>query len=237
MRTFTIILLIMTSLAGCNEKQPLNVLVIAGGHDYDTLAFHSIFDNMKGIRAETIMQPEANRQIGAGLVDDFDVLVFYDSWQEISEEEKQGYHNLLEKGTGMVFMHHALASYQEWPEFTGIIGGKYHYPRHEANTQYHSDYRHDIQMHVVTNPEHPITADIGDFELFDEGYMNLTYLSTFTPIMETYHEHSDEIIGWAHRVNNSNVVYLMPGHAAPAFENQAYLRIIRNAIWWAAQRD
>jgi uncharacterized protein len=236
MKQALIILLIVASLAGCKERQPLNVLVIVGGHGYDTLAFHSFFDELEDLNITTLLQPQANRAIGAGMAEAFDVLVFYDSWQEISETEKQGYLNLLDKGTGMVFMHHTLVSYQDWPEFITIIGGKYHHPRHESNTDYHSDYRHDINMHVITDPDHPITRGIGSFDLFDEGYMNLTYLSTTTPILETDHAFSDEIIGWTHQVKNSRVVYLLPGHGAPAFENPTYRRIIQNAVNWVAAK-
>lgn len=234
MRTGILITLLLFSLMGCKDRPTMNVLVITGGHGYDTLSFNSFFNELEGINTTLLMQPEANLAIGSGKADGFDVLVFYDSWQQISEQEKQGYQQLLDKGTGMVFMHHALVSYQQWPEFTQIIGGKYRHPDYETDEEQHSDYRHDILMHVVANPDHPVTEDIGEFEIFDEGYMNLEILSMVTPLLETNHPYSDELIGWAHQVRNSNIVYLLPGHAAPAFENTTYRSIIVNAIKWAA---
>jgi uncharacterized protein len=234
MKTGIIMTLLLVTLMGCKERPAMNVLVIAGGHGYDTLAVNTFFNELEGMNTTFLMQPQANQFIESGMADQFDVLVFYDSWQEISEQEKQGYLRLLDKGTGMVFLHHALVSYQQWPEFMQIIGGKYRHPNFESDQEQHSDYRHDILMKVVANPDHPVTQGVGEFEIYDEGYMNLEILSTVTPLLETNHQYSDDLLGWAHRVRNANVVYLLPGHGAPAFENSTYRRIIVNAITWAA---
>lgn len=236
-----IILLISLSLliGGCMQPQKdnLKILVVAGGHRYDTLSFQQTFDGMEGLEPRFIQQPEANQLIASGGANDFDALVFYDSWKQISEEEKQGYHALLEKGTGMVFMHHALVSYQNWPEFTQIIGGKYKQPRFEGDTLDLSDYKHDINLTLVANPDHPITKDITDFDIFDEGYMNLEVIPSVTLLLTTDHEYSDSRMGWAHQVNNSRVVYLLPGHAKEGLHNTEYKKVIENSIHWVAAKN
>jgi uncharacterized protein len=216
------------------RKSDLAILVVAGGHGYDTLAFQQTFEGLQGMVTEFVMQPEANRMISAGETDDYDVIVFYDSWKQITEEEKQGYLQLLQNGTGLVFLHHALVSYQNWPEFTEIIGGKYQQPRFDGDTSDLSGYMHDIEMHVVTNANHPITRDVKDFDIFDEGYTNLLVLPTVNPLLTTEHEHCHPIIGWAHQVENSKVVYLLPGHAQPGLHNASYKQIILNSIRWSA---
>ena len=79
----------------------------------------------KGVEYEHFIQPEANRNIANGKADDFDLLVFYDMWQQISDSEKQAYLNLTLKGKPMLFLHHSIVSYQNWPQFEQIVGGRY----------------------------------------------------------------------------------------------------------------
>jgi uncharacterized protein len=236
MKYFAILLVGLIACSTAKTDHKMNVLVIAGGHSFDTLAFYSVFDEMKDLTIETAMQPEANSIIASGDADKYDVIVFYDSWQDITDEQKQGYLRLLEKGTGMVFLHHALVSYQNWPEFTKIIGGKYKQPRFEGDTTDLSGYKHDIWLHVTTNPDHPVTKGIEDFDIFDEGYMNLDVLPGVTTLLTTEHEYSNDIIGWAHTVENSRVVYLLPGHAKDGLHNPHYLKIIQNAIFWTGNQ-
>lgn len=226
----------MVAIKQIMAQPDINLLVITGGHRYDTACFHSIFSEFKGIKTDTFLQPFANQMIAAGKTEKNDVILFYDSWKTISDEEIKAYKKLLKRGTGLVFMHHALVSYQDWPEFQQIIGGKYKKPKYKGDTIDLSDFKHDIILKIDCTPEHPITKDIESFEIFDEGYMNIDIIPEVMPLLTTKHEFCDEITGWVHRVKKSRIVYLMPGHARPAFENEAYKKIIRNAIFWAAKR-
>ena len=99
-----------------------------------------------------------------------------------------------------------------------------------------SDYQHDIHMTIRTNPAHPVTAGIGPFELFDEGYMNLEVLPNVDVLLTTDHPYCDEVIGWAHQVQNARVVYLLPGHAAAGLENEIYRQIIEHAVRWVVEK-
>ncbi len=216
------------------SRNDLTVLVVAGGHGLDTLSFYKVFEEMEGIVFETAMQPAANMIIASSDADRYDVIVFYDSWQQITKEEKQAYLGLTEKRKGLVFMHHALVSYQNWPEFTSIIGGKYQLPAPDIDSEKLSGYKHDIWMRVITNRNHPVTKRIDDFDIFDEGYTNLQVLPTVTTLLTTENEFCHPIIGWAHQVENSKVVYLLPGHAAPGLHSPAYKQIILNSIRWSA---
>lgn len=107
------------------QAQPINLMLVTGGHYFDTIPFLNMFEQMDGIQYEHVPQPEANQKIAEGDVKRFDLLVFYDIGRKISDTEKQGYLNLLEQRKPMLFLHHTLLSYPMWPEFEKIIGGKY----------------------------------------------------------------------------------------------------------------
>jgi uncharacterized protein len=215
-----------------NDKR---LLVVAGGHRFDTLTFFSLFKKIQGYQIDTVMQPSANELIASGVANKYNAIVFYDSWKTITEDEKVGYYKLLMSGVGIVFMHHALVSYQDWPQFIDIIGGKYQKERFKGDTTNLSDFKHDIWMRVKVSQDHPITVGLNDFDIFDEGYMNFAILPTVTPILNTVNEHSDPVIGWSHFVMKSRVVYLMPGHNKSGLTNIDYQRIIFNAINWVSE--
>ncbi len=121
------LILILCFLMSCQVKNnsKTRILLITGGHHFDTSEFFDLFADLSNYSIDTLSQPYANSLIGSGKADVYDVLVFYDSWQTISEAEKKGYLDLTERGTGLLFLHHSLVSYQEWDVFTNIRGGRY----------------------------------------------------------------------------------------------------------------
>ena len=88
-------LFIICSLTGHGKKP--NVLLVTGCHGFDTVQFFNMFDTFKDIRYKSVWQPEANRLIATGEAAKYDILVFYDMWESISEPEKQGYIDLTKQ--------------------------------------------------------------------------------------------------------------------------------------------
>ena len=56
------------------------------------------------------------------------MLVLYDMVRHITEKQKAALLTQLDRGVGLVVLHHALVSYPEWPEYERIIGGRYTEP-------------------------------------------------------------------------------------------------------------
>jgi type 1 glutamine amidotransferase len=218
--------------AGCktSQKGRADLLVVTGGHAYDTSEFIQMFEALPGISFEMVMEPDAWKKLAAGR--EFDVIAFYDMWTEpITAEEKEIFLGEFEKGTGMVFLHHSLASHPEWSEYVQLIGGKYNLPGHTPDTSLWSDYKHDLKLSVhVVDKNHPVTAGVDDFEILDEGYSHTTVLPGVHYLLETSHPDCDRHVGWTHQVRNSKVVYLMGGHDKHAYENPAFRKLVSNAV-------
>ena len=211
-----------------SSAKKLNILIVTGGHDFDRKSFFEMFDSFQEISYMELKHPEANLQLGQINPKTFDVVVFYDMPKSISDVEKVSYHKLLKLGKGMVFLHHSLASYQDWDEFKTIIGGKYH---EEQNAQESSTYQHDVDFKVlIKNPKHPVTKGVNDFEIHDEVYGNTEVLSDVVPLLTTDNPQSSKIIGWTHKMENSRIVYIEPGHDKSAYFNPGYQSLIRQAI-------
>lgn len=220
-------------ISGCNTviKPKLNLMVVAGGHSFDTLEFVQMFRDLSDFTFDTVMQPRANRMIAEGKVDKYDVLVFYDMWPSIDPEAKAGYYKLLEKGKGMVFLHHSIVSYQDWDEFHDILGGKYWSPDPNLDSSRYSSYAHDLDLEIkVVRSDHPVTRFVKDFSIRDEGYGNISMKSDAMVVLSTDHPECSKNVGWVNTYGNSMIVYLMLGHDKNAYQNEQFRTLVKNSI-------
>jgi len=229
----TVSLFLSLSGSGCNTivKPKLNLMVVAGGHNFDTLEFVEMFRDFSNFTFDTVMQPRANRMIAEGKADLYDVLVFYDMWPDLDSAEKAGYYRLLDRGKGMVFLHHSIVSYQDWDEFQNIIGGKYWKPAPGLDSTRFSGYAHDLDLDIqVVRSDHPVTRGVKNFSIRDEGYSNISTKSDAMLVLRTEHPECSENIGWVNTYGNSMIVYLMLGHDKNAYQNEQYRTLLKNAI-------
>jgi len=234
---FILSLASLLTIAGCgSSNNPLHVMVVAGGHAFDTVEFVDMFRGIPGITFDTVMQPRANRLIAEGRVDGYDVIVFYDMWNEADEQVRRGYHSLPAEGTGLVFLHHSLAGYPGWEGFSSIIGGRYITPGSRADTLLHSTYKHDLQLEIgVIDPDHPVTRSIPEFSILDEGYGNIMINPDVTLLLKTDHPDCAKYVGWTHTIEKSRIVYLMSGHDRHAYGNENFQKLLSNAMMYVSQ--
>ena len=232
MRTRKILtLIIVLSLVSLNiSAAKLKILIVTGGHDFDRESFFQMFDSFNNLSYTELVHPQARVQLGTIDLDSFDAVVFYDMPKTITEEETYSYYRLLEAGKGLLFLHHAICAYQDWPDFENIIGGKY-YEKKKDDKFGVSSYEHDIDFYVqmVHNP-HPVSKGMDDFVLHDELYKNLEVLPEIYPLLSTDHPKSNILIGWTLKNINSKIVYIQPGHDKNTYMNLDYQRLIKQAI-------
>ena len=98
----------------------------------------------------------------------------------------------------MIFLHHSLVSYQDWPEFIKIVGGQYHiHPVVVNGDTLKANYEHDVNISVkVEDKKHPLTRGISDFEIFDEVYGDVEILQGVKPLLSTTHPKSMHYLAW-----------------------------------------
>ena len=229
-RLFIFFLFVSTVL----QAQPIKVMLITGGHSFDTVQFFEMFDAIETIEYKHFQQPKANAAIAAGRASDFDVLVFYDMWKTISEPEKAAYMKLTREGKPFLFLHHSLVSYQNWPGFEKIVGGRYIEKDSGVPAAEQSNYEHDVWVYIQSSPNHPVTRGMGSFRLFDEVYGNYRVGEKVIPLLTTNHPKSTETIGWENRCNSSRIIYLQPGHDQRTFETAEYRNLLQQAIHYLA---
>ncbi len=217
----------------------IRVLLFTGGHDFEQDAFYQLFQGHDDIEYTEVIQPRANDAFTNGAVQRYDVLVFYDMWQPISESQKQGLMQFLKDGGGLVGLHHCLASYQDWPEFLNILGGKYLLENGTIDGKAYgaSKYKHDEEMNIsVVDKNHFITQGIEDFQIHDETYGDFYTKPDAHVLLKTDHPNSSLNLAWTQNYGKGRSVYIQLGHDHLAYENPNYRRLVTQAIRWAAQR-
>ena len=101
-----------------------------------------------------------------------------------------------------------------------------------------STYEEDITLNIkVIDKNHPVTKDIPDFSIFDEGYQYIEMLPEIKPLLTTSHPDCTPTVAWANKYKNSRIVYILLGHGQEAHENENYRKLIHNAIHWVGEKN
>jgi uncharacterized protein len=255
---------------------PLKLLVAVRGHPFDRNAFDAMFLAMTGITATMVDQPAASQLMNPQGMADYDALVLYDmpgldfgvsrgapAYIAPDAQLKRGLRALLEQGTGVVALHHALAGWPAWPEYGEWLGGRflYHPAELAGRACLDSGYAHRVVYEAQVLGEHPVTAGLpATFTLCDELYLAEVFGGDLEPLLSSNasftrdrfysaaaavsgrgesregwnHPPGSNLIGWTKRALASPLVYLQPGDGPTAFDKPHYRRLLENAVRWAA---
>jgi type 1 glutamine amidotransferase len=237
-RVVVFLALLAVELASAQPAK-LKVLVVTGGHGFAREAFFDVFKSNSGI---AFSEAKHRKNADAYERDDLlshEVVVLYDMPKTITEAQKKNFLSLFQKGIGVVVMHHALVSYQHWPEYERIIGGRY--PEQDGKGGVVTEqvgYEHDVDVPVViVAREHPITAGLKDFVIHDEIYWGFRVGSDVTPLLTTTHARSGKPLMWTRTEGKSRLVYLQLGHGPSAFKDSNYRELVARSIRWVARRS
>ena len=180
------------------SSDPLDVLVVTGGHPFEAEPFFAVFDELGDIEWTAADEP------GTG----HDVVVLYDmpglrftrgdppvELIEPTAAQRAVFDELTAAGTGLVVLHHAIAGWPAWEGFATLVGGRFHYrPGHLDGVDYpDSGYRFDVTHTVeVLAPDHPVCRGLEpSFTITDELYCFPVLTDRVTPLMRTTFDTSD----------------------------------------------
>jgi type 1 glutamine amidotransferase len=225
--------------AASSDAARIRVLVVTGGHDFEKAPFFKLFSDNEAISFKAVEHPNFHALLKPDAAKAYDVLVLYDMYQPITEEAKADFVRLLKDGKGLVVLHHAIASYQNWPEYNRIIGARYYLEKTTVNgvEKARSIYQHDVQIKVkVANKDHPVTKGLNDFVIHDETYKLFDVADECQALLTTEEPLSNPVIAWAKTYEMARVVYMQSGHDHFAYENPNYRKLVAQAIAWTAKR-
>ena len=215
------------------------VLVTVGGHGYEEAPFDAMFKAMPNITFTKVELPKQADLLKPGLEKDYDVIVMYDMVAAISPQQQEAFVALLNKGIGLVSLHHNMGAHQGWDEFHRIIGGKFCTKDCTIDGKPYktSTWDHDQDLTItVADPKHPITRDLKDFTIHDETYKGYWVSPKVRVLLKTDHPKNSPEIAWVTSFGNSRVFYLMLGHDNQAWKNPNFTELLSRGIRWAATK-
>ena len=238
MKTINLLLLATASLfSSCTGKKTAHVLFITGGHGFNKEQFEVLLSKLP-VTYDHVEHPNAHKMLKGDIISKYDAVLLYDMPQEIPEEARADFITMLEKGKGLVVLHHAFCSYDNWPEYVKIAGGRYHhFPwKKDGVEQKPSTYKYDVELDIkVEDPGHPITKGINDFSIIDEAYGNTEILPTVHPLLSTNSPLNGPLVCWTNSYGKSRVVTLTLGHGNNTWENPTFIEILSRSILWVSQ--
>jgi type 1 glutamine amidotransferase len=229
----------VTASRAAESGAKLKVLVVTGGHGFEKEPFLRMFKENAAIEFLHAEHSKTNATVyERDDLLDFDVVVLYDMPKTITEPQKVRFLSLFDKGVGLVVLHHALVSYQHWPDYERIIGGRY--PEADGKSGAVTPevgYQHDVDIPIViVAKNHPVTAGLTDFTIRDEIYWGFRVAPDATPLLTTTHPKSGKPLAWTRTQGTSRIVYLQLGHDHSAYENPNYRQLVAQSIRWTARR-
>jgi type 1 glutamine amidotransferase len=205
-------------------------LLITGGHDHDA-SFYSIFTGIPDLRELPVVSSAT--AFKTDLRGKYDVVIMYDFSRDLDATGKKNLQDFVEKGGGVVVLHHALLDYQNWAWWTDqTVGGSYRLSREGDRPS--SSVRNNQHFLVTPASNHPITAGIEPFQIEDETYKGMRFSPHVRPLLTTDHPTSDTNLAWLGPDERFRVVAIQLGHGPTAFFNPSYRMLVQNAIRWAA---
>lgn len=222
---------------------PRDLLVLSGGHPYETEPFAELLASLDGWRVTHLIHPEAERLVGEGRAAEADGLLFYDmpgytfadgrvETRPPSEAFRRAIEARFASGRGAVAMHHALAGWAEWPGWSELVGGRFLYQPGEVRgaARLDSGYRHDVSYEAEVVADHLVTAGVpASFPVCDELYLAEVFETDVTPLVRARHAFTRDNFysaaaavagqmfskeGWDHSPGSDCVAWVKPALAA-----------------------
>ncbi len=226
------------SVRAADSEAKVRVLVVTGGHDFEKAAFKKLFATQDALdlswaSSENQESPFVNTDGWS-----YDTVVLYNFKRRLSDDARTNFLELMDRGVGLVILHHAVAAYPKWPMYNEILGGRYFLKDQQFRGRRYDRCRfeHDVRFRIeVVADEHPITRSLPNFTVHDETYKGQWIAPDVDVLLATEHESSDRPVAWAHTFRESRVCYMQPGHGPTVFTNPDYQRLVSRAIHWTAK--
>lgn len=165
-------------------------------------------------------------------LDKYDVVLLnYGFWNhpDPSEKGKAGLLDYVKGGGGLVAVHFASSSFQDWDEYHKLLGRWW-----KKGTGGHGP-RGSFTV-VIKSSDHPITEELVDFKADDELYAKLSGDEEIEVLASAKSDWSgaEEPIVFVKSYGEGRVVHNVLGHDARARSNPVFQTMLIRGVDWAA---
>ena len=235
-------LLFTVTTAAAENRNNIRALFIYGGHAFDEEGMYAMLDSFSDVTFDRAEMPMALDLLQPGLEEKYDCIVTYDSYTfPFTQEQTDRFKALLNKGIGLVVLHHSLWGFNGWAEFADITGAQFFFK--DGNIihgieQKQSTWAHNEEIRVtIADKNHPITRGMNDFTFIDEVYGKGFVHPDVHVLWTTDHPKSERVVAWTHKYGKSPIFTTSLGHDKVAFAHPDFRQTIHRAIRWATEQN
>ena len=138
--------------------------------------------------------------------------------------------DFVHRGGGLLGIHTASICFDDWPEWRGLLGGRWDWGRSSHPPLGSAEV-------TVHDARHSVVSGIGCFVVEDEIYGSLDCEPGIIPLATSSHGGADHPIVWARQVGQGRAVYDALGHHLRSYEVPENRLIVRRAALWAVGAD
>ncbi|GIX07197.1 MAG: hypothetical protein KatS3mg115_1600 [Candidatus Poribacteria bacterium] len=202
------------------------IVVVTGNHPFRERAFDAMLQALRGVCARRLPLESLLTETVPSQAEGY---LFYNFHQEEPDSSVRGWiESLLERGVGLVVLHHALLAWPTWPLWDCIVGAS---GRDEFS--YYPAQRLTVR---VADREHPIVRGVTDWEMTDETYRMPEPGQGVHLLLTTDHPNSSRAVGWAHQQGRARVFCFQSGHDNRAWDRSEFRQVVENALLWTTGR-
>lgn len=216
------------------SRPPQRLAVVTGGHPFDVPGFHSMIRAIAPPGFDIVIQhlddlASSPIQVLRG----YDAVLFYFFPQDGPNDQGLPGHQgkprwaleqVLQMGTGVIVLHHALLAYPQWELWDQVVGisGRSRFTYHPGQS---------LSVRIA-DPAHAITQGLEGWDMVDETYQMTE--PDGVPLIQVEHPHSMRTLGWARHHGPSRIVCLQSGHDADSWSTAGFQQVLRRGVAWAA---
>jgi len=167
----------------------------------------------------------------------FDLIVPHWTMGKIEPTQLNPVLRAVQSGVGLAGCHGGMCdAFRNAPDWHFLTGGQW--VAHPGN----DGVRYPVR---ITDPDHPVTRGIGDFEVTSEQYylhvdpaVKVLAVTRF-PVADGPHVANGPVdmpVVWTKRYGHGRVYYNALGHRAEVLEREPVLTLLRRGFIWAADR-
>ncbi len=215
------------------EAGPLRVCMLSGSDEYESdktlTAYKAYLESRYPIQCTLLKAVGTNDLPGLEALDDCDVALFFTRRLTIDGEQLDRVKKYVMAGRPIVGVRTASHGFQNWLEFDKLVFGG----------NYHGHYRNDLSQRARVVPEakdHPIVQGIGTIASRGSLYKTSPLAADTTVVLMSSSPEGTEPAAWTREFKGGRVFYTSLG-AQGDFENATFLRLLTNALFWAAGHE
>lgn len=222
------------------NTNPIRVLLITGGTliKYNKImvptSLYSVLNDNENIVWDHASLDEAAFE--NNINDEYDVLIFFNRSDSLSEKATKNLIKFIESGKGIVVLHSGLSSYNNWEWWwRDVVGGKYQYLVDEKVPK--SGYAQDVLYPLIPKRDHQLTNAVGSIKLKDELYNKLVFSPDIISLYSSNHPESDGPLVWIGPHKKSRIISIVPGHYNSTYCDKGFQSLLNHSIYWAGKKE